>query len=222
MTEPQLPETMDLETRIKFFRAYNPLVTLFGEELVNEGLLKYEIRDLCIIRKAVIREEFKQPRGRSPSPLTNEVDLGTAWTYTEIPHPRDNGYSKHGKALCAFFLGPNPYQGLKHAGLIIRPALLKLFPFLANYKLDVYEYRGHPEHQEEFYVNLDRPLGINGWCTSIYVPYKMLLNRDVEGIIAHNKDVLEKYAVGIHDEEAVNWEVIKHDERVKQFLEDLK
>ncbi len=208
-----IPTEMSLEERRLFFNNYKEWCDFFGKEEVDEQLLRVPIDKLVEIEKVIIRVDG-QHRNKNFKPYWRHyVELGTAWTYTHIPHPQHQDYTRVGQALCRFFLIPNRYQGLAHERMI-EPLLLARFPFLEKYRLSIYDLRFYPNHDDEFYVGLSKEYSGH---KSLYVPYNALVKGDVLSVIKRNKEYLRWYT-----KSPDVWNAMQDDPVVVDFLADLQ
>lgn len=209
-----LPNELSLEERREYYKKYPQLCELLGQEAVDEGLMRYGVMSLV--------EELQLPQtdvnGR-PMANASKEPWCTPYRYlgrkqAHYRFTRDSGWEKYAPAVVLSFMVPHQYQHNDMAKYIIKPALLKQFPWLASFRLDVYPFNFYTGHDEEFYVRLGHDYGPRGGHRSLYVPIRAFLAGDVAAIMERNRSYLKDYC----RTDAV-WAAMKLDPTVIRFLD---
>jgi len=188
-----LNDNMSIEQRREFFRAYKDLVAMFGQECVDAGLIQVPVRNLVELLEMphpADKYHSTPTRGGTPKPcyMKPSLYLGSEMRSVTVHHPFDSSFTKYDRRWCDVYLAPNRYQGLCH-NQIITPCLLKRFPWLSEFRINVYEFRGG-DATEEFYVKLGQRIEGHD---SLYVPYTALIAGDADAIAARMRTYLSWY-----------------------------
>jgi len=199
---------MSLEERRKFLNNYGKLVKMFGQELVDEGLLRYGLMyDLVEYKDFPLQDA--NGRSLNPSkPHGHSIYIGRLST----PHRFVNrqGWEKTVTVPVERYLVPYTWQGNDQAKHIVRPAMLKLYPWLEEFYFHVYQLCFFKDKQEEFYVTLSEEYGGH---KSLYVPFHDFMVGDTEAICKRNESYLSWYT-----RDGVVWEKMRKDPVVLHFL----
>ncbi len=109
---------------------------------------------------------------------------------------------------------PNQHQSVYQAQHIVRPAMMALYPWLAEFKLDMYNIDFYDNGVNEFYVKLSDTYSGH---TSLYVPYKAFMEGDVEAIVKRNEEYMKWYT-----ESGALWSAMREDPVIDAFLSKVK
>lgn len=172
---------LTLEDRREFFREYANLVALFGDALVDRGLLGLKESDIV----ETLNVPLTGPGGKhynglcyhKPHRFLQRTTAGHTFYHA--------GWERRETVPVNQYLVPAKYQNLA-LPLIIRPALIAKAAWLTNFNLKIYGL-------DEFYVTLSEP---HAGHTSLYVPIKAFLAKDCDAIVARNIDYLKGYTKG--------------------------
>jgi len=205
-------DDLSLEDRRLFFRNYDKFCGLFGTEVVDPLLMG--------ISASKIVEIYEAPLD-GPNVGAHRNYSGNCWQKPNRDLGRGHGHVKFHNGEWEMtkqvpvhkWLVPNQYQHLEHKK-IIAPAMHAIFPWLADFKLNIYNMDFRDNHDDEFYVQLS--LAHKGH-SSLYVPYKAVLTGDVDAIIKRNSEYLKWYTKS--DDV---WNSIKDDPVVVAFLAKVK
>ncbi len=202
---------MELEQRREFLRNYDKLVEMFGQELVDEGLARYTDGQLTETKDYPL--ENANGRSLNPGkPYGPHIYLGrTAAHYRFV---NEDGWEKYVFVKVERYIVPNQYQRSYQAERIVKPAMLTLYPWLSEFKLQIYGMDFYANHAEEFYVNLSK--AYSGHKT-LYVPYKAFMEGDVAAIIKRNEGYLGWYTKG-----GDVWNAMRDDPVIDRFLTKVK
>lgn len=187
-----LPDTLSIEERREYFRRYAPLVAMFGHECVDRELLQIPVRDLVELQECQHKQDsWGRDSMATVAPWQKPArHLGCERRMVEVHHPTAFDYTKWDYRLCDLYMVPHRYQGLMHNKIIV-PCLLERAPWLADFKIKVYEYHDYkPPYVEEFYVGLGE--SVRGH-RSLYVPYYAFLTNDAEAVRERTRKYLMSY-----------------------------
>jgi hypothetical protein len=202
---------MELEQRREFLHNYDKLVELFGQELVDQGLMRYTDSQLLGTQDYPL----KDANGRSlkPSkPYGPHIYVGRVCTHHRFTNRE--GWEKSVFVPVERYKVRNQYQHNYQSQLIVKPAMLALYPWLADFKLNIYSVHFYENGSNEFYVKLSREYSGH---TCLYVPYKAFMDGDVEAIIKRNEEYLKWYTKS--DEV---WNAMREDPVIDEFLSKAK
>lgn len=206
-----LPEVMSIEDRRKYFRAYQDMAIIFGEEAVDKELEKVRISDILEITKT----PWNGNSGNiAPGRYQSETRkfLGESREHGQVPHPLNPEYTTTKMWKYDVYMGPAQYQSNAHMKMLTT-MLLDKFPWLEAFKFDAYSLRGGGDPlNDEFYVRLSDTY--NKHHNALYVPYRALIEMDASVIVERNQSYLKDYT---KSDEA--WNALKEDPITKQFLQ---
>lgn len=191
----EVPTEMSLTERLFFLRSQERLIEIFGAELVQEKLMEMPTKKLVGIYHA---EQKRDP--------ANSVYLGQGMNYvTSYVTVGGKEFSRTDRVICHHWLVPNKIQHTELGQHLIRPCLLQKWPWLSEFKLDVYG------TLDEFYVQLDAE--VHGHRV-LYVPYDALTKGDPEVIVNRMESYFKWYTHG-----RLGWDDFKNDPEVVKFME---
>lgn len=203
-----LPTTLTLEERREFFTGYRGMCAMFDQERVDAGLMLYKVTDL-VEEEQVPLQDANHRSINYREPFGTHRYLGRANRYHRFV--RGDGWEKTEHVPVDLYMRPYKYQHNYHSKLIIRPAFLAMYPWLAAYEFDTYSYQDWVRY--EFYVRLGE--NINGH-RSLYVPIDAFKNGDTTEIVKRNSTYLKWYTKS--DE---TWDKMRQLDVVKSFLVDV-
>ena len=207
---------LSLEQRREYLRNYSKLVELFGQDLVDAGLMRYTMDQLCEVHQIPLQDAW----GRPAANVRNEpwqkpfLCLGNKWTYYRFVK---DGWEKLVRTPVTEWQIPSQYQEGHQAEYIVRPALHAKFPWLASFRLDIYAQYFYSNHDDDFYVNLGYGYWINNSFNSLYVPLRAFMEGDVAAIVKRNQEYFKWYT----KTDSV-WNAMKLDPTVIAFLNIIK
>lgn len=204
---------LNLEQRREFLKNYDKLVEMFGQDLVDEGLMRYNMRQLCDEYQIPLQDVNGRPADnvRDKPYQKPHIFLGKKRAYYRFVN--STGWEKSMPTPVTEWQVPAQYQHTYQVENIVRPALLKLHPWLANFKLAIYALDFYNGYDQDFYVKL----GVNYWKSGfdcLYVPMKAFLAGDVDAIVARNESYFKDYT-----KTSSVWNCMKLDPTVIRFLE---
>lgn len=197
----------NITNRRKFFRNYAKFSEWFGAENVDAALTLVNFDKLVEVYKT-------EQKHNARCYHTVNLELPAGLDFIHKTHPMDSSYSKTIHVMCNRWLVPNQYQRLVDES-ILRLNLLKKYPWLRRYTLEIYGLDFYPNSgSPEFYVNIGK--SVNGH-RSLYVPYEAFFAGDVEAIIKRNQTYLNWYTKG--DDV---WNAISAQPSVQKFLDSVR
>lgn len=202
---------MNIEQRREFLHNYDKLVELFGQELVDQGLMRYTEYQLLETRDYPLEDVNK--RSLNPGkPYGPHIYLGRVGTYHTFHN--SEGWEKSVFVTVDRYKVPHQHQYNYQAQHIVKPAMLALYPWLADFTLNIYSIHCHESGSNEFYVKLSREYSGH---TCLYVPYKAFMQGNVEAIIKRNEEYLKWYT-----KSDVVWNTMREDPVIDAFLSKVK
>lgn len=209
-----LPNEMPLEQRREFLRDYDKLVTLFGAELVDQGLMKYSVTHLCDEYHVPLEDADNRPRAANPPWQKPCVPLGRKRTYHRFFNAQ--GWEKSVSVPVETYMVPAQYQHTYQVQHIVAPAMKALYPWLASFKLSIYPLQFHQNAYSEFYVNTGTPYWKHAF-NQLYVPFHAFMAGDVNAIIKRNQTYFDDYT-----KDKTVWQRMSLDPVVIAFLDKVK
>lgn len=183
----RIPEELSLSERQEYWKNYKLLTQYFPQDLVDEALLSLEVKEI-VEEYALATVDVRGRRHYPSKPYGKCRLLGSehrAYTYYN-----DEGWQKTLYVPCDIYLVAREYQSLSEPK-IIRYCLLKDYPWLSEYRLNIYGMRCG-EAIEEFYVDiLENPKEPFG---SLYVPYRAFLEGEPANIVKRNREYSRSYS----------------------------
>lgn len=207
---------LNLEQRRQFLKNHDKLVELFGQDLVDEGLLRYSMLQLCDEYQIPLQDADGRPayNVRKEPYQKPHIFLGKKRThYRFVNH---QGWEKSVATPVTSWQVPAQYQHTHQAQNIVRPALHKLRPWLNAFRLNIYPMEFYQDFDQDFYVKLGAEYWKGGF-SSLYVPVKAFLAGDVDAIVKRNETYFKDYT----KDETV-WGRMKLDPTVIRFLDLVK
>ena len=183
-------QELNIEQRRQFLKNYDNLVELFGQDLVDDGLSRYTLRQLCDVYQIPLQDAYGRPAANVPSAPYQKphIFLGSKRTYYRFVNHQ--GWEKSISTPVTEWQVPAQYQHLAQADNITRPALLKLWPWLNQFELDIYTLDFGQGRQPEFYVRFGTEYGGH---RCFYVPIQALKDGDADAIVERNQTYLKWY-----------------------------
>lgn len=207
---------LNLEQRREFLKNYDMLVELFGQDLVDEGLLSYSMYQLCDEYQIPLQDAYGRPAANVLDKPYHKVYISLGKKHTHYRFVNNQGWEKSVATPVTSWQVPAQYQHTHQARHIVRPALHKLRPWLHAFRLHIYPMEFYQNRDQDFYVKL----GANYWkggFDCLYVPIKAFLAGDVDAIIKRNETYFKDYT----KDETV-WGRMKLDPTVIRFLDLVK
>lgn len=202
---------MELEQRREFLHNYDKLVELFGQELVDQGLMRYT--DSQLLQTQDYPLEDVDGHSLNPGkPYGPHIYVGRVSAHHRFGNSM--GWEKSVLVPVERYKVRNQYQHSYQAEHIVKPAMLTLYPWLADFKLSIYSIDFYEGRKEEFYVKLSREYSRH---TCLYVPYKAFMDGDVEAIIKRNEEYLKRYT-----KSDTLWNAMREDPVIDAFLSKVK
>lgn len=208
---------LPLEQRREFLRNYSELVNLFGQELVDAGLMRYTLDQLCSAYQIPLQDAYGRPINNAQSKPGHVPYIFLGQKQTHYRFINAAGWEKSVPTPVTEWQIPNPNQGIYQAKHIVRPALLAKHPELASFRLNIYEQCFYSGHDEDFYVELGYGYWKNNSFSSLYVPLNAFLTGDVGAIVERNQSYFKWYT----KTDSV-WNAMKLDPTVIAFLNIIK
>lgn len=181
MSKFELPKTLTTEERRKYFRENDGMAKMFGQDMVDVELDQLKVSDILALKFIPhdIDPITKRVMKASPSNFYHQY-LG------EEVQDGKQGY---------VYLDSYMYQSTKHSSMIESMMVQKL-PFLSRVRFEAYQLTEQNADNYEIYVRFAQPLDVNKhsftW-NSLYVPFKALVENDMQAIIDRNTSYIKDY-----------------------------
>lgn len=186
----------------KYFRQYSYLEKYFTP---------IEILEACKIHMA--KRDFIEKmylRGHHPNCSYGEFLEYTTHTFKEYK----GRWEREVRDDATVVLVPNRYQDINGANEVIKHLLLSKFPFLNDYKLNVYRV----DNQNDWFF-IDNPNENEEYgSSSLYVPFSAIMEKDTDKIVGTHRKYWHNYGNGKYDEKT---EEFLNSDFVKEILEKI-
>lgn len=209
-----LPTEMPLAQRREFLNNYDKLVAMFGAELVDEGLMRYSVRELVDEYQVPLEDAYNRPIGARLPYQKPCILLARKRGHHRFINAQ--GWEKSVSVPMETYMVPAQYQGNVQAQHILKPAMHTLFPWLRGFRLDIYKLDFYQNWPGEFYVKLGTHYWKGGF-DSLYVPFDAFAAGDVNAIIKRNQTYFDDYT-----KDKTVWQRISLDPVVITFLDKVK
>lgn len=208
---------LTLEQRRQFLNNHDKLVAMFGQDLVDEGLMRFSMHQLCDAYQIPLQDAYGHPASNVPSKPYHRVyiSLGKKHTYHRFVNPQ--GWEKSVPTPVTEWQVPSQYQSNYQADYIVKPALLAMFPWLKNFRLRVYKLDFYQDWAGEFYVSLGYNYGPKGGFDCLYVPYEAFMAGDVNAVIERNQTYFTDYT-----KDPTVWQRMSLDPTVIAFFDHMR
>lgn len=185
-----------LDEYIFFFKGYNTFCELFGKELTEKHMVLIDRNDL-------VQEYLVRPNSYIPS---NSKFIKNEVRSMKKLHGAGSRSGATENIEVGVYEVPSRFQCL-YESKVVQAIFDEKYPEFNKFELTFYELR---EPNAEFYLKTNLK-------SSLYVPYKAFINKDINAILKRNEDYLNWY---LNSSDVYNQ--LLSDEIVQDFIKLLK